>query len=157
MAAVLSTGLGSAASHRTAAALLGLTNRRPQEVEVVSARTVRRERSWVAHQSRDLSASRITTAGGIPVTTCARTIVDVAGTAPFLIERLADQAVRLRLMDYTELGRLVDSVRRHGCSGVVAVSELVASRMDWMGRTESELEDQFRSLLTEAGIEHPQT
>jgi hypothetical protein len=81
----------------------------------------------------------------------------VAGTAPFLIERLADQAVRLRLMDYTELGRLVDSVRRHGCSGVVAVSELVASRMDWMGRTESELEDQFRSLLTEAGIEHPQT
>ena len=97
----------------------------------------------------------MTSVAGIPVTAVARTVLDSAAVAPWRAERLADEAVRTSLLDYADLGRLVDEVARRGRPGIRVCRRLVGSRLGWDGRTESELEDRFRAVLTDALVPLP--
>src|SRR3954465_8897179 len=74
MAAVLACGSGAVLSHRSAAALWGITPPWRGDVEVTAAG--KRDRRGIrAHRSSTLARSDVTTHFGIPVTTLARTVL----------------------------------------------------------------------------------
>jgi len=156
LAAVLSSGPDAVASHETAAVLYGLLDRRPGLIDVTTPGPLPRRRSWNAHRSRDLIGRYVTEHNAIPITTPARTVLDLAGVKPWLTARVADAAVRLDLMTHADLGRMVEEVARKGRPGITACRELVVSRLEWSDRNESELEDRFLGLLAGAGLPLPQ-
>ena len=79
MAAVLASGPEAVLSHRAAAALWGI--RRVAHPLEVSCPRLRRRPGIRSHWSR-LPADEITVEDGIPVTTPARTLFDLAGVVP---------------------------------------------------------------------------
>ena len=82
VAAVVSATEPAAASHLTAAYLWGLTDRLPQQIEVVSRRHQRVKRvAFVVHESKDLRSSDIVHLDRIPVTSAVRTVVDLGASA----------------------------------------------------------------------------
>lgn len=106
MAAVLACGPAGALSHRSAAALWGIDSRWRSPIDV-SASTERRHRGVRVHRTRTLTRRDVTVHYGIPVTTVARTLLDLAGV---LDEKALARAVneaqlkcRLRLEDLAAL------------------------------------------------------
>jgi very-short-patch-repair endonuclease len=77
MAAVLACGPRAVLSHRSAAALWEFETRWRRPIDV-SAPQDRRHRGVRAHRSRTLTARDVTRHHGIPVTTPARTLLDLA-------------------------------------------------------------------------------
>jgi len=107
-AAALACGDGAVLSHDSAAALYGLREW-PRIPEVTTA--VRRRRPGIrVHRSGTLMETDVTRQYGIPVTTAARAILDVAG-------RLSD----------AELIQIVSDARRAGRLGPTALHRLLAA------------------------------
>jgi predicted transcriptional regulator of viral defense system len=100
MAAVLACGPGAVLSHRTAAAALGL-QRAGARIEVtVPSRSARRRSGLIVHRSPGLHPEDTTTVNGIPCTTTARTLLDLAAVASATeLARAIEAAERLRLFD----------------------------------------------------------
>jgi predicted transcriptional regulator of viral defense system len=125
LAAVLACGPGAVLSHRAAADVWGL-RRTSTRVEV----TVPATRTGVAgvevHRTRAVAESDVTVRYGIPITTVARTLLDLA--AALSISDLAvaiDRAERQRLLDLREIE---DALRRaRGKRGAAAVREAIAA------------------------------
>src|SRR5205085_12535471 len=79
MAAVLACGPGAVLSHRTAAALHELRPTQRANIDVtVPSRSRRRHPGIDIHRSTTLTAADITIVNGIPCTTVARTMFDLA-------------------------------------------------------------------------------
>ena len=108
-AAVLAGGEGALLSHDSAAALYEL--REWPRVPEVTVLTHRLRPGVRVHRSRTLAATDVTRQYGIPVTTAARAILDVAG-------RLSD----------AELIQIVSDARRAGRLGPTALHRLLATR-----------------------------
>jgi very-short-patch-repair endonuclease len=108
MAAVLACGPNAALSHASAAALWEIRPSAATKVDITVPRTGRRERPGLRiHRPRTLAADEITTRHGIPVTTPARTILDLATTlTASRLEHLLDQAEIRELTDYPSLEAL---------------------------------------------------
>lgn len=155
--AVFSLGDRAAASHRTAAELWGMTSLRAPAVEVVTTRWDRLRRSpIVVHESTDLIDDDIVHIDGIPVTTATRTVVDLgASTSKSMVAACVDTALRKRLFTIREVDQFVARVARKGRRGVGVIRPIIEERAGWDGVTESELEDRFRRVVTEAGLPMP--
>jgi len=100
MAAVLACGAGAALSHRSAAELWRLLPSRDGPVHVTVPTTAGRRRrpGLRIHRIPHLTPSETTTRSGIPVTTPARTLVDLPRVVPpFVARRAARQAEYLGL------------------------------------------------------------
>lgn len=158
LAAVLSTGATSAASHRTAAHLWGLTSRLPEEIEIVTVRHRRRDRGdFTVHESKDLVASDIVTVDGIPTTSAVRTVVDLGASAPpWLVERCLDTGLRKKLFTAWQVRCFVARVARPGRTGVGIIRPFLEERIAWAAITESELEDLFRSVVAPLNLPMPE-
>src|SRR2546429_4750944 len=79
LAAVFAAGPGAVLSHRSAAALHGLRPYFGKYVDVtIPCRTSRRDRGVRIHRSLTLTAADVTVVSDVPVTTVARTLVDLA-------------------------------------------------------------------------------
>jgi very-short-patch-repair endonuclease len=150
LAAVLAAGEGAALSHRDAAALHGLLapggHRR---VEVTTPRRTTSSDGIRVHRSSSLDASEVTTCHGIPVTSVARTLVDLAGTVSAeRLKKALEEAERANALDLEALERsLAKTARRHG-PGHRTLSEALAQlRAHGAIFTRSELEDRFLSLV----------
>jgi predicted transcriptional regulator of viral defense system len=105
LAAVLACGDAAALSHRSAADLHGLrkTDRAPIDV-IVPGRTARRHDGIDLHRSTTLTAADITIVEAIPVTTVARTALDLAAVVRRrAVERALDQAEALEVFDLNAL------------------------------------------------------
>jgi very-short-patch-repair endonuclease len=105
MAACLAVGSPVWASHRTAARLHGLEVPRPDAIDLVTPPNRRVDLAGVAHhRSRVLPVADLTHADGVPVTSVARTFLEVV---PFLRgRRLAlsvDEALRRELLTLDDL------------------------------------------------------
>jgi predicted transcriptional regulator of viral defense system len=99
VAAVLSCGPGAALSHIAAGVLLGVLKERGARIDVTVPRGGQRRRrgAVIIHRS-SLPKGDVTTKHGIPVTTPARTFVDLADVLPCRrLERALDEAAYLRL------------------------------------------------------------
>ena len=157
LAAVLSATGPAAASHRTAAYLLGLTSRKPPVVEVITSRHRRvKRRDFMVHESKDLVVSDILRVDGLPVTSAVRTVVDLGATAaPSFVERCLDTGLRKKLFTAWEVRRFIARVAKPGRTGVGTIRPLVEERLTWQGLTESDLEDVFRTLVAQASVRMP--
>lgn len=108
MAAVLACGEGAALSHRSAGALWGLMSRWWMPTDV-TARTDRRHPGVRVHRSRTLGREETTMHFGIPVTTPARTILDLADVLDdAVLARAVNEARLLRRLELADLAQLLE-------------------------------------------------
>lgn len=128
MAGCLSTG--GVASHRSAAILRHIEPVKGSIVEVtVEPGTASSRRGVVVHQSRQMALADVTTIAGIPVTGTARTLLDLAGVVPpRLLEDAVDDALRQRLVTWSELYEALLRNAVRGRHGLQAVRRLLARR-----------------------------
>ena len=146
LAAVMAGGSSAVLSHRSAAALWELrANSTRTEI------TVRRGRGPIAgvqtHSSRGLGAADVTSRDGIPITSVARTLLDLGAVVkmPELLNAI-DRSERLGLFDLTAVVDVLD--RANGRKGARALRRAVA---DYRPSTQkSELERRFRELIETA-------
>jgi len=157
MAGVLSLVEPGAASHRTAAYLWGLTDRRPHEIELATRRHRRLPRAGLmVHESLDLRDSDIMRIDSIPVTSAARTVVDLgASAAQGTVARCLDTGLRKRLFRLLDVELFVMRVGKSGRSGVGVIRPLLDERRSWQGITASDLEDMFRRIVERAPVVMP--
>jgi hypothetical protein len=159
LAAVLAAGDGAVLSHRDAAALHGM--RKAPESRKVTVTTPARARStpalWV-HARRRLAAEDVTTVRGIPATSPARTLVDLASmlTAAQLSATLGETD-RRGLLDPAAVHRALRRTKgRHGQGHQRLLTALDAHEQHGLTLLLSELEERFLDLVMGAGLPRPQ-
>jgi Transcriptional regulator, AbiEi antitoxin/Protein of unknown function (DUF559) len=152
LAAILACGPGAVLSHRDAAQLWDLRHSSSALIDVtVPARAGRRRRPGIRiHRSGRLAESEVTTRRGIPTTTVARTLLDLAD-----------------VLDKQALRRAVTEAEYHQRFDMTAIDAVVENNpgrrtktlMEAVGpkahRTRSPLEDRFLALIERHGVEEP--
>jgi very-short-patch-repair endonuclease len=147
MAATLATG--GALSHASAAAAWELRPLGAGAIHVTVAGDGGRKRhaGLRVHRSRTLAPHDITTHCGIPITTPARTIIDLARTLKGRpLETALDRAEQRRLLDFADL------TRRPIPPSLQAVLSVYIATV-----TRSELEERFLQLCADHGLPRPET
>ncbi len=154
MAAVLAGGPDAVLSHRSAASLWGIRESAGHAVDVTAP--FHRARRGIAYHRSDLPPDERTIEDGIPVTTAARTLLDLGAILGRRgIERALNQAEVLRLADVTSLPDLLERYpRRRGTS---FLRTRVAERRISTRTTRSELERRFLEFLDRVALPRPET
>jgi very-short-patch-repair endonuclease len=149
-AAVRACSPGAVASHLMAGALWGL--RRSDRLEVTVAKGGSGPKTVAVHETRVLGAPHMDVVRNIPVTSLARTLVDLAEVlAPDRLERVLDHAGRHETFDRAALQTVLDELP--GRHGAPKLRELLGSPSP--GPTRSELEDAFLALCRRGGLPTP--
>jgi Transcriptional regulator, AbiEi antitoxin/Protein of unknown function (DUF559) len=154
LAAVLACGPGAVLSHASAAALWSIRASAATIIDVtVPSRAGRLSRSGIRiHRSGRLGVQEVTTKDAIPVTTVARTLLDLADVLPEqALKRAIDESEYLRLFDLTSLVAVVSA--NPGRRGATLLK--VAAEPPHL--TRSELEIRFLTLCARHSIPEPQT
>jgi hypothetical protein len=147
MAAVLATGPGAVLSHRSAAALWALRPTARARVEITTERALHARPGVHTHRAV-LAPDEITTHNGIPTTTPARTLLDLAAVLPRqAVQTAVNEAEVLRLADATALHDLKVRHPRH--RGISRLHDLQPAP------TRSELEARFVAFLDDAVLPRP--
>lgn len=156
LAAVLVSGEGAAASHRSAAELAALPGgRRSLEISVPAARRVRRNGVTV-HHVRQLERVDRRILDAIPTTSVTRTLIDLASVLPVhTLEEALDDALRRRLTSVRRILWRLDELGPRGRRGSRALQGLLAARSPADPVTESELERRCLQLLRRSGLPLP--
>jgi hypothetical protein len=153
LAAVMACGPGAALSHRDAAALWELRQSNSAHIDVtVPSQNGRRRAGIRIHRSGRLRAQEVTVRHGIPVTTVARTLLDLADVLDRqALKRVITEAEYTKRFDMAAINAVVhDNPGRRGARLMGAV----AAAGD---RTRSKLEDRFLAFVERHGVEAPQT
>ena len=129
MAAVLACGSGAVLSHRSAAVLWEIVPRRHGPVDV-TARSYHQHRGIRAHRSTTLTRTDVTRHYGIPITTPARTLHDLA-----------------RVLPSHSLTRAVNEAR---------IRNLISDDDEETGPTRSRLEDEFLRFIDRYDLPPPE-
>lgn len=155
-AACLAAGEDALVSHRSAATLFGfpgvarwveVTVPRPRSVEVAGI-TVHRARLLLA-EDRDVVK-------GIPVTTAARTLIDLAGCVEGKrLERLLDHALAFHLVTRAGLATRIEGLGRTGRKGAGALTALLDERPDKGRPMGAEFEAMLFRALKRAALPVP--
>jgi very-short-patch-repair endonuclease len=157
MAAVLAADPGAVASHRTAARLWGLDGFTGRIVELSVARgRLPQPAGTILHTSTDLDRSVTTTRFGIPVTSTARTLLDLGAVVDsWRVERAIDCAVGRRLVSLSGLWAELDTLGRRGRRGAGVLRSLLDERGVSGGEPESVLEARMLRLLRTHDLPRP--
>jgi very-short-patch-repair endonuclease/predicted transcriptional regulator of viral defense system len=154
LAAVLACGPAAVLSHKSAGSLWGLLNTGQTRVDVTVATTSRRPRKGIrVHRTRQLHPEDVAIHDRIPVTSVARTVVDLAGVLrPQQELEVIEQADRAGILDWAGLQRTLE--RRPSQKGTRYLRRVVA---DYAGApaTRSHLERRFLTLIRKAGLPEP--
>jgi very-short-patch-repair endonuclease len=151
LAAVLACGPGAVLSHRSAAAHWGLLGTDQAQVDVTAPRSREGARGIGLHRARFLDARDTTTRQGIPITTVARTLLDLAATVrEDRLERAFAQALFLQLYDHRAIEALL--ARANGHRGTQALTKATAREPK---HTRSDWEVRMLMLIREAGLPEP--
>ncbi len=145
LAAVFACGPGAVLSHRSAAALHGLRDWGHTKIEVtVPGRSGRSGHDGVlVHRSKTLSETDVTVENGIPCTTVARTLFDLADVVTRRqLERAFDQA---EVMEAFDLRAINDQLERNPTRRAAAIVQSILEE-HYIGRTPT------RNELEEAGL-----
>ncbi|MGI8512820.1 MAG: hypothetical protein ACR2NH_09365 [Solirubrobacteraceae bacterium] len=155
MAAVLACEPGAVLSHRDAGAHLGFRPCYRVRVDVLTSRRGRQGPDGIdLHTTRHLPPEEVTVHRGIPVTTVARTLTDLAAVLPRRqVERALDEALRQRRLD---MGPLLASLDHgNGRKGTRELRAILDTHIIGTTLTRSGLEEAFLALITEAGLPRP--
>jgi predicted transcriptional regulator of viral defense system len=152
LAAVLACGEGAVLSHRSAAAHWGLLATSAARTDVTIPRTARAGGAKIRlHHSRSLIARDTATYQSIPITSVARTLLDLAATVkPHELERALAQAEHLQLYDHRAITDVL--ARANGHRGKQALAE--ATALD-PKLTKSEWEVRMLRLVRAAAMPEP--
>jgi very-short-patch-repair endonuclease len=152
LAAVLACGPGAVLSHRSAASLWEIRPSAAQAIDVtVPSRSGRKRRRGIkVHRSSRLTAAEVGTRDGIPVTTIARTLLDLADVLPTqALKRAIDEVEYRRRFDLTAVHAVVEAnPGRRGAKLLDLVTEPAQ-------RTRSDLEDDFLAFCRRHRLPRP--
>jgi Transcriptional regulator, AbiEi antitoxin/AbiEi antitoxin C-terminal domain/Protein of unknown function (DUF559) len=158
MAAALACGPRSSISHRSAAALLGLLDMGPAVIDVIAPPSQGREIDGIRlHCVRPPRPDETGTVDGIPCTSPARTLVDLAGVVGSRTLRSAfERAAQRGMLDIAAIEAAADPGRR----GMRSLRALVgewrhAAPLARRGRLKSPLEAKILPLLAWHGLPTP--
>jgi very-short-patch-repair endonuclease len=154
MAAVLAYGPGAVVSYRSAGGLHGIRRDNRARIDVTVPGTSARSRPGIhVHTTTTLEPIDITSVDGIPCTSVARTLLDLADVLDRRsVERAVDQAEVLHIFDL----RAVDDVlaRAVGRRGAGVLRGVLAA-YDGPTITRRELEERFLALCRAASLPSP--
>jgi very-short-patch-repair endonuclease len=153
--ALLAVREGAALSHWSAAALLGLWTPAPAEVEVTvpHARSSRMPGVRV-HRSRILHSRDVSLRHGLPVTSAARTLLDLAQSAtPRQLELAFDRGIAQRALTPAHVCDLL--ARAGGHRGRARLAALLERESGAATTTASPPEESLLALLRHAGLPDP--
>ena len=155
MAAVLAAGEGAVLSHRSAGALWRILRDDGRTPDVTVTSSGRHGHDGIAiHATRRLEAGDRAVIDGIPVTSLARTLLDLAGVlSRDRFERAFDEAERLRLLDVRALSAQADA--NPGRRGLRVIRALIAERRVVPEDTRSALERDFARFCRKRGLPMP--
>jgi hypothetical protein len=157
LAAVLAVGDDAVLSHRSAARQWGL---RPWsgtfvELSIPSGRGRKPQRDLRVHRAVDMRSWEIGEDDGLPLTTPARTLRDLAAVVPaHQLRRAVERAEQLEIYDHTAVLRVLSA--HPGRPGSPALSALLADLHDHGDTTRSDLEALFLQLCLDHGLPRPQ-
>jgi very-short-patch-repair endonuclease len=151
MAAVLEAGEGAVLSHLAAAKLWEIWRRRVTRIDVVSPR---QSRLPYVHWTRHLATQDIRNRNGIPVTTVARTLVDLTDllTSEQLANVIHEAAFRNRFSaeaTHAAMGRA------QGRRNLQALEAALQAHASVSAGTKSALEDRFLDQVRKNGLPEP--
>ena len=155
-AAVLACGRGAALSHASAADLADVRASHSAYIDVtVPGRSRRRLPGIRIHRSTTLRPEDVTMIDGIPVTTIARTVLDLAETLqPRQLEWTLDRLESLGLLDLAALREQID--RAPTRSAAQRLKRALDANHGPSSLTRSELEERFLLALRAAGVPAPE-
>jgi predicted transcriptional regulator of viral defense system len=156
MAAVLACGRRSALSHRSAADHRELWRGSRDLVDVISPRRPGRKRAGIdAHTSSTLLLRDIETIDGIPCTSVARTLLDLAAVVPRRrIERAVDEAEYREVLDAAAIEDVLARAGHHRGAGVLRA--ILDDHAPGSTRTRNELEEAFLAICDRVGLPRPE-
>jgi predicted transcriptional regulator of viral defense system/very-short-patch-repair endonuclease len=159
LAAILAVGDRAALSHRDAAALHELRPSNRVRIEVSTAKERASTAKLDVHGRRRLDARDVTTVEGIPVTTVARTLVDLAEVlAHQALTKVCGEAERQGKLDLKAIEESIGRVRGRRGNGIAGLRAALAELAAYGATlTRSHLEDQFLSLLDAHDLPRPAT
>jgi predicted transcriptional regulator of viral defense system len=158
LAAVLAVGPGAVASHRDAAWLHGLRPGNHRRADVTATRRGVGSSDRIAvHRTTALHADDVTEIDGIPVTSIARTLVDLAAVVPRdHLAKALSEAERLLLLDMRALDRAIERTRHRTGPGHARLRAVLADHAaHGVEHDRSKLERRFAALVRDAGLPRP--
>jgi very-short-patch-repair endonuclease len=159
LAAVLAMGPGAFLSHESAAALWGLAGDRPKvHVNAPRGRQVRPgRRSGIKVHRCKFAEDEVTVHDGIPVSTVARTLFDLAErSAPHELKSAWDEADRLKRLRIPEIARVYE-LGRGRRRARAALKPILLAEQRYVEDTASPLEDRFAAFVVAHRLPPPQT
>jgi hypothetical protein len=153
MAAVLAFGPEAVLSHRSAGQLWGLVRRSSISSEVTRRKHAEGRPHLTVHRG-SLMADEVGRMWGIPVTSVARTMFDLAG---MLDERETERAWNeMEVREYRVRVSVPDLLERYpGRKGTVLLARLADRETLPLGITRNELEEAFLALIDRFGLPRP--
>jgi very-short-patch-repair endonuclease len=149
-AAALACGADAVISHRSAGSLLGLLGKGPVVIDVIAPPSRGRAIGGIRfHRVRAPRGDEIGTVAGIPCTSPARTLVDLAGTVgDWTLRSCFERAAQRKVLDIPAIEASMDPGRR----GMPALQRLIdewrrAAPLTRKGRLKSPLEAKVLPLL----------
>lgn len=135
--------------------MLPLVGFDPGPVELTVPRGRKRNAPGIVHRNL-LLVRDVTTVGAIPVTTPARTLLDIAAVAPReTVEEALDDALRRRLVSLRRLRSRVDELGRRGRPGIAMMRALLDARDPSSPVPESVFETRLLRVLRRARLPEP--
>ena len=152
LAALLACGDGALLSHRAAAAVGGFLAWRGGPIDVLVLDTTTRLHAGIRlHRTIRLQPEDVQRRDGLPVTTPARTLVDLAAVLEYrTLRRATREAQARKCVTHAEIVRTLERLRP--CRGARKLAQILATGP---APTRSELEDLVLDLLLDAGFQHP--
>jgi hypothetical protein len=153
-AAVLACGDGAALAGVSAAAAYGIRQSSSPTIHVLVGRNGRARRDGIVlHWQRAIPVDEVTQLDGLPITTPARTLLDLAGGGlrGRYLEAALDAAERKRLLDFADLHGLL--ARYPGRPGTPSLKAVLARYRG--GDTRSKLEEIVAELCDAHALPRP--
>jgi very-short-patch-repair endonuclease len=155
----LAVGPDAVISHESAAQLHRIPNALRNRVVLIN------RHGWhhrlpgiIVHQLDDLLADHRTAIDGLPVTTPARTIVDLSAVVlPSRLLHIVEDTHHARLTTYTEVGSCMTSVARRGKPGIRRLARTLDQLTRTGATTMSTLERKLVELIDAAGLPRPRS
>lgn len=157
LAACMAAGPSALASHRSAGKLWGLRGVEEQCPEItVSGDNHFRLTGPTVHRTDGLDPVDVSRTMRIPVTSPARTLLDLGAVAPAsVVESALEDALMRRLVSFALLNTTLERLGGHGRRGAGVLRALVDERDPATAPTQSVLEDALLRVLRRGGLPEP--
>jgi len=153
----LAVGPGALISHESAAEVQRIPNVIRNRVVLTNPHGQHhRLPGVIVHQLDDLLPEHRTAAEGLPITTPARTIVDLAAVVhPARLSPIVEATHHARIASYSEVGVCMTSIARRGKPGIRHLARTLDKLTATKGVTMSKLERLLLELIADARLPRP--